>query len=162
MLKICVDTSFLISFADDTRPNHSTAVDYFRHCVANGHLLCLSTLVVSEFEVGQPTSDLPLQHFHIIPFNFRHAVRSADYHKVIKGMPAPDSSDRHVVRNDLKILAQADIEQCLAILTEDANTLTRWADQLGKTNSCSVAPVLLKDGFRPEELVDPDQKTFGI
>lgn len=41
MLKICVDTSFLISFADDSRPNHSTAMDYFRHCVANGHLLCL-------------------------------------------------------------------------------------------------------------------------
>lgn len=97
MLKICVDTSFLISFADDTRPNHSTAVDYFRHCVANGHLLCLSTLVVSEFEVGQPASDLPLQHFHIIPFNL-----------------------------------------------------------------CRVSSLLLKDGFRPDELVDPDQKTLGI
>jgi hypothetical protein len=92
MLKICVDTSYLISFADPERPNHSTAVDYFRHCVANGYLLCLSTLVVSEFEVGQPASDLPLQHFHIVPFNYRHAVRSADYHKVIKGLPAPDSS----------------------------------------------------------------------
>ena len=48
------------------------------------------------------------------------------------------------------------------LLTEDANTLTRWADQLGKLNSCSVAPVLLKDGFRPDELVEPDQKTLGI
>lgn len=162
MLKICLDTSYLISFADDTRPNHSTAVDYFRHCVANGHLFCLSTLVVSEFEVGQPTSDLPLQHFHIIPFNFRHAVRSADDHKVIKGLPAPDAADRHVVRNDLKILAQADIEQCQVILTEDANTLTRWAAQLGRSNLCGVSPVLLKHGFRPDGLVDPDQKTLGI
>lgn len=128
MLKICVDTSYLISFADDSLSlNHSTAVDYFRHCVANGYLLCLSTLVVSEFEVAQPASDLPLQHFHIVPFNFRHAVRSADYHKIIKGLPAPDAADRHVVRNDFKILAQADIEQCQVILTEDANTLTRWA-----------------------------------
>ena len=162
MLKICVDTSYLISLADDSRPNHSTAVEYFRHCVANGHLLCLSTLVVSEFEVGQPASDLPLQHFHIVPFNFRHAVRSADYHKIIKGLPAPDAADRHVVRNDLKILAQADIEQCQVILTEDANTLTRWAEQLGKANLCGVTPVLLKNGFRPDELVDPDQKTLGI
>lgn len=162
MLKICVDTSYLISFADGSRPNHSTAVDYFRHSVANGYLLCLSTLVVSEFEVGQPASDLPLQHFHIIPFNFRHAVRSADYHKIIKGLPAPDAAERQVVRNDLKILAQADIEQCQVILTEDANTLTRWANQLGKSNTCRVIPILLKDGFRPEELVDPDQKTLGI
>jgi hypothetical protein len=162
MLKICVDTSYLISFADPERPNHSTAVDYFRHCVANGYLLCLSTLVVSEFEVGQPASDLPLQHFHIVPFNYRHAVRSADYHKVIKGLPAPDSSDRHVVRNDLKILAQADIEQCQVILTEDANTLTRWADLLGKSNLSGVSPLLLKEGFRPDELIAPDQKTLGI
>lgn len=96
MLKICVDTSYFISFADDTRPNHQAAVDYFRHCVANSHLLCLSTLVVSEFEVGQPATDLPLQHFHILPFNFRDAVRSADFHKVIKGLPELDSASRHV------------------------------------------------------------------
>lgn len=67
-----------------------------------------------------------------------------------------------MVRNDLKILAQADIEKCHVILTEDANTLTRWADQLGKANLCGVSPLLLKDGFRPDELVDPDQKTLGI
>jgi hypothetical protein len=48
------------------------------------------------------------------------------------------------------------------ILTEDANTLTRWADQLGKSNLCGVSSLLLKDGFRPDELVDPDQKTLGI
>lgn len=162
MLKICVDTSYLISLADDSRPNHSTALDYFRNSVAGGHLLCLSTLVVSEFEVGQPASDLPLQHFHIIPFNFRHVVRSADYHKIIKGQPSLDVADRQVVRNDLKILAQADIEQCPIILTEDANTLTRWAVHLGKSNLCRVTSVLLKDGFRPDELLEPDQKTLGI
>jgi hypothetical protein len=48
------------------------------------------------------------------------------------------------------------------ILTEDANTLTRWAEQLGKMNLCGVSPLLLKDGFRPDELVDPGQKTLGI
>lgn len=48
------------------------------------------------------------------------------------------------------------------ILTEDANTLTRWAEQLGKMNLCRVLPLLLKDGFRPDELVNPEQKTMGI
>jgi hypothetical protein len=48
------------------------------------------------------------------------------------------------------------------ILTEDANTLTRWAEQLGKMNLCGVSPLLLKDGFRPDELVDPGQKTLGF
>ena len=162
MVKICVDTSYLISFADPTRPNHQAAVDYFRYCVEKGHLICLSTIVVSEFEVVQPASDLPLSHFHIIPFNFPHAVRSAVYHRVIKGLPAPDNAGRNVVRNDLKILAQADVEGCSVILTEDANTLTKWAAQLAKIELCKVSALLLKDGFRPEELVHPAQKTLGI
>lgn len=162
MLKVCVDTSFLISFADDSRPNHATAVEYFRHCVTNEHLLCLSTLVVAEFEVGQRATDLPLEHFFILPFNFRHAVRAGDFHKLIKGTPAPDSASRHVVRNDLKILAQADIEECRVLLTEDANTLTRWAEQLRNINQCQVVPLLLKDGFRPDELGNPEERTLGL
>jgi len=162
MLKICVDTSFLITFADSSRTNHSVAVDYFRHCVGKGHMLCLSTIVVSEFECGQPTSDLPLQNFHILPFNFRHAVESAAYHRQIKGTQTVDAAGRNVVRNDLKILAQAKIEECQIILTEDANTLTRWAERLRSSNQCQVFSILLKDGFRPDELQHPDQKTLGI
>jgi predicted nucleic acid-binding protein len=162
MLKICVDTSFLITFADPSRPNHSFAVDYFRHCVGNGHMLCLSTLVVAEFECGQPITDLPLGNFHILPFNFRHAVESANYHRQIKGTEPVDEANRYVVRNDLKILAQAHIEQCSIIITEDANTLTRWAERLRGSDQCRVSSILLKDGFRPDELKDPDQKTLGI
>jgi hypothetical protein len=162
MAKICVDTSFLITFVDPSRPHHSIAVDYFRHCVSNGHMLCLSTLVVAEFECGQPISDLPLGNFLIIPFNFRHAVESANFHRQIKGLASVDQADRSVVRNDLKILAQAQIEDCSIVLTEDANTLTRWAERLRSSNHCRVSSLLLKDGFRPDELKNPDQKTLGI
>lgn len=162
MLKICVDTSFLITFADPSRPNHPTAVNYFRHSVGNGHILCLSTLVVSEFECGQPVTDLPLGNFQILPFNFRHAVESAAFHRQVKGTEPVDEANRSVVRNDLKILAQAHIEGCPILLTEDANTLTRWAERLKSTNHCRVSPILLKDGFRPDELKNPDQKTLGI
>lgn len=162
MLKICVDTSFLITFADPSRTHHAVAVDYFRHCVGNGHMLCLSTLVVAEFEVGQPISDLPLGNFHILPFNFRHAVESANYHRQIKGAEPVDEADRSVVRNDLKIIAQAKIEECSIVLTEDANTMTRWADRLRRSDHSRVLPILLRDGFRPDELKNPDQKTLGI
>lgn len=125
-------------------------------------MLCLSTLVVAEFEVMQPVSDLPLGNFHILPFNFRHAVESANYHRQIKGTEPVDEGSRSVVRNDLKILAQAQIEACSIILTEDANTMTRWADRLRGSDQCRVSSILLKDGFRPDELKNPDQKTLGI
>jgi len=162
MVKICVDTSFLITFADPSRPHHSVAVDYFRHCVGNGHMLCLSTLVVAEFECGQPITDLPLGNFQIIPFNFRHAVASANFHRQLKSSDPVDDASRSVVRNDLKILAQAEIEECSIILSEDANTLTRWAGRLKTSNQCRVSSILLKDGFRADELKNPEQKTLGI
>lgn len=126
------------------------------------HAPHLSTLVVAEFECGQPASDLPLAHFHILPFNFRHAVDSAKYHRQIKGMEQVDEANRSVVRNDLKILAQAQIEECSVILTEDSNTLTRWADRLRRSDHCRISSLLLKDGFRPDELRNPKQKTLGI
>ncbi len=162
MVKICVDTSFLITFADPSRPHHSVAVEYFRHCVGNGHMLCLSTLVVAEFECGQPIIDLPLGHFHIIPFNFRHAVASANFHRQLKGADPVDDASRCVVRNDLKILAQAEIEECSIIISEDANTLTRWAERLRSSNQCRISSILLKNGFRADELRNPEQKTLGI
>jgi hypothetical protein len=73
-----------------------------------------------------------------------------------------DEANRSVVRNDLKILAQAQIEECSIILTEDANTLTRWAERLRGSDHCRVSSILLRDGFRPAELKNPDQKTLGI
>ncbi len=162
MVPICVDTSFLITFADPTRPNHRTAVEYYRHCLEAGHLLCLSTLVVAEFECGQSVTDLPLASFHIVPFNFRHAMESAKYQKFLKSNPVEKTENRNVVRNDLKILAQAQLEHCTVILTEDANTLTKWAERLRAANLCGISTILLKDGFRPDELTNPDQKTLGI
>jgi len=68
MTSICVDTSFLISFADPSRLHHSAAVAYFRYAAENDYRLCLSTLVIAEFEVKQRITDLPLSTFEIVPF----------------------------------------------------------------------------------------------
>lgn len=89
-------------------------------------------------------------------------MESTNYHRQIKGSDPVDSTNRSVVRNDLKILAQAQIEECGIILTEDETTLTRWAARLSGSNHCRVVSILLKDGFRPDELKDPEQKTLGI
>jgi hypothetical protein len=51
---------------------------------------------------------------------------------------------------------------CGIILTEDENTLTRWAARLRNSINCRDISILLKDGFRPDELKNPEQKTLGI
>src|SRR5688572_18809258 len=78
MNHVSLDTSFLISFIDPTRANHKVAVDYFRHCVATGIPMWVSTVVAGEFQVRQSFTDLPIQNFRIQPYNLAHALRAGD------------------------------------------------------------------------------------
>ena len=94
MLQVSLDTSFLISFADPGRPNHTVAVDYFRHCLSQRIPMSISTIAAGEFEVGQPVSDLPLQNFRIQPYNLPHAIRAAALFRALRESAEPPLEDR--------------------------------------------------------------------
>lgn len=163
MIQISLDTSFLISFADPGRPNHSVAVDYFRHCLAQRIPMWISVIAAGEFEVGQPVKDLPLQNFRIQPYNLLQAIRSASLYKTLRENSKDYSEDRRpVIINDLKIIAQAEEDQIPIILTEDANTLSRIVESLRKRNAVAVRVLLLKDGFTPARLNKPDQDELRL
>src|ERR1035441_3878309 len=119
MIQVSLDTSFLISFADPDRPNHTFAVDYYRHCLAQHIPMWISTVAAGEFEVGQPVSDLPLQNFRIQPYNLPHAIRAAALFRADREASPPTPEDRRpLVINDVKILAQAKEDSIPVILTE--------------------------------------------
>src|ERR1035438_8316604 len=104
MIQVSLDTSFLISFADPSRPHHAIAVDYFRHCLAQRIPMWISVVAAGEFEVKQPVSDLPLQNFRIQPYNLPHAIRAAALFRAIREDTAPSAEDRRpIIINDLKI-----------------------------------------------------------
>jgi predicted nucleic acid-binding protein len=163
MIQVSLDTSFLISFADPSRPNHAIAVEYFRHCLAQRIPMWISTVAAGEFEVKQPISDLPLQNFRIQPYNLPHAIRAAAlFRSLNEGNAASAEDTRRIIINDLKIIAQAEEEQISVVLTEDANTLLRIATRLRQCNASSVRVLLLTDGFTPGKLENPDQGEFTI
>jgi hypothetical protein len=163
MIQVSLDTSFLISFADPDRPNHTIAVDYFRHCVAQRIPMWISTVAAGEFEVGQPIGDLPLQNFRIQPYNLPHAIRAAALLRSLREENTASTEDRRpVIINDLKIIAQAEDEQIPVILTEDNNTLSRIAKRLRQRGIVSTRVILLTDGFTPGRLETPDQGEFMI
>ncbi len=163
MIQVSLDTSFLISFADPSRPNHSIAVDYFRHCLAQRIPMWISTIAAGEFEVKQPIGDLPLQNFRIQPYNLPHAIRAAAlFRSLSEGHSASTDDTRRIIINDLKIIAQAEEDQIPVILTEDANTLSRIASRLRERNANFVRTILLADGFAPGKLANPDQEEFSI
>lgn len=165
MIRVCVDTSFLISLSNpDVRENHKVACEYFYYCVEKGYPMFLSTIVAAEYEVRQRISDLPLDNFIILPFNARHAVKSAELARLRKKNQSEVEEDaaRSVVLNDLKILGQATVENCDIILTEDHNTMAKWAANFREAGECSFHVMCLKEGFRPLEMEDPDSPELGV
>jgi len=87
---VLLDTSFLITFADPTRKHHAVARQYFDYFVEQGVPMFLSTIVASEFHLGQPVTDLPLDALIVLPFNLSDAIRSAELdfreHKGVRPM----------------------------------------------------------------------------
>ena len=163
MTQVSLDTSFLISFADPDRPNHTVAVEYFRHCLAQRIPMWISVVAAGEFEVGEPISDLPLQNFRIQPYNLPHAIRAAALFRALReNIAEPTEERRPIIINDLKILAQAEEDQIPVILTEDANTLSRLATRLRQHNAISVRVLLLTEGFTPGRLENPAQDELPL
>ncbi len=142
--RVMLDTSFLISLADARRPHHMTAEKFLRYFMENQIPVLFSTIVASEFGVMQSVMDLPLHMFEILPFNMPHACKAAGLDFNSKR----DAADaRNVVKDDFKLLAQADEEQVTHILTEDVRTLARYCGRLRDEGKITVTAITLVDGF---------------
>lgn len=126
------------------RPHHAAAVSYYRECARRQVAMCLSTIVVSEFQVKQAINDLPLRNFVMLPFNVDHAMRCG---LVIRQMPRDVADDRVRVKDDFKLLAQCDCEAITHLISEDASTLAKYLDRARETGLASTRTVLLRDGF---------------
>ena len=162
MLQVSLDTSFLISFADPSRPNHYVAVEYFRHCVSEKIPMWISVIAAGEFHVGQRFADLPLQHFRLHPYNLQHAIKSAEFFKSLWSSDQGSEEPRKVIINDLKLLAQAEEEEIPIILSEDENTLSRLACRLNAVHISNVKVLLLSEGFSPTRFTNPDQLELDL
>lgn len=157
--RVLIDTSFLITLVDAKRQHHSIASQYYRLALEQQIPIYLSVIVASEFAIKQALTDLPLKQFRILPFNLPHAIRAADLWRQLE---RDESDSRTVVRDDLKLLAQADKESIQTILTEDENTLHKYCDRLRKQGLLRVRTVLLKDGFDPNGLRDDGQRGLDL
>ena len=144
MKAFLVDTSFLISLADPARPNHETAKSYLREALNRGVPLYLSAIAASEFQVGQAVTDLPLRNFVVLPFNIDHAMTAGLLMRDLQRDPA---DRRDVVKEDVKLIAQAICESVTYILTEDSRTLAKYVQRFNEAGQCAIAVVLLADGF---------------
>lgn len=144
MNSVLLDTSFLITLSDPTRPHHTAALAYYRECTHRQVPMYLSTIVISEFQVKQAINDLPLRNFVVLPFNVDHAMRCG---LIIRSMARDPEDDRVRVKDDFKLLAQCDCEAISHLISEDASTLAKYLNRALIDGLASTKAVLLKDGF---------------
>ena len=142
---VLLDTSFLISLVDSKRPNHSTAAQYYRLMLEQQSPMYFSAIVAAEFAIKQVVTELPLKNFRAIPFNIPHSIEAA---RLSNALGKHDDGDsRSVVRDDIKLMAQAAHENIPFILTEDASTLYKYCERLRTAGVLKVRALKLVDGF---------------
>ena len=144
MSAVLLDTSFLITLVDSRRSNHLIAVQYYRFLLEQQVPMYLSVIVAAEFAIKQPINDLPLKNFRTVPFNIPHSVGSA---RLWNSLNRDRIDARAVIRDDVKLMAQAVHESIPFILTEDASTLYKYCERLRNTGVIHVRAIKLVDGF---------------
>jgi len=142
-----VDTSFLISLVNKNRPCHEVAKHYYKYCLENQITLLLPTVVVAEFAIKQSPDDLPLRNFQVLPFVYRDAKRCADLNVSYYRTKLGSTGQRDAVKDDFKIIAQAEELKAKYLLTEDENTLKHYYDQLRSDNKIGFSLISIQQGF---------------
>jgi hypothetical protein len=143
---IVLDTSFLITLADPTRRNHDTARRFWREFAGRGIPVYLPTIVVSEFCIKQDIPPEIRRACVVLPFNWDDAIQTAklDFSK------APRSpGERIAIKDDAKIIAQGIVQNAGWIITDDADTLYKWAERIRTDGKSEMRPIKLDDGFDP-------------
>lgn len=121
---ILLDTSFVIRLLKTDDPLHNNAKAWFRWMLENKKPMHLSTISISEYCVKGSFDQLPLRNVRVLPFNWQHAQRSGDFARVL--LDHRKDEERSVVINDVKLLAQADVEPRIShFLTKDRKIKTK-------------------------------------
>lgn len=157
MNSVLLDTSFLISLSDPTRPHHNVAKRYYRECIERRVPMYLSTIVASEFHARQSINDLELRNFIVLPFNIDHAMTCG---LLLHDVRRDASDDRVRIKDDFKLMAQCECEGISHLLAEDG-AMAKYVRRLNAAGRFMTKVVLLKDGYDPARF-DGDQLSIGL
>lgn len=146
-----LDTSFFITLAGKDRAHHAAARDYWRWLIEKGVPLYLPTIVVSEFYLRQELPPEIARACITLPFNWDDAIQCSKFR-----FPLSDrdpSTPRESLKDDLKIMAQAVVQNAAYLITDDEG-FHRTATRLKAEGQSQCISIHLKDGFSEAQL-DP-------
>jgi hypothetical protein len=121
---VILDTSFLISLVDDSRPNHESALKFFKYFIENKIAMVLSSIVTSEFCIKQPLTDLPLANFKFLPFNIPDSYHLS--HLFLDEFKGQIGSHKNPsIKDDYKIASQCSFNNVKYFITEDNDLIKK-------------------------------------
>ena len=129
---ILLDNSFVTRLLKADDEYHTTVVEYFQYFLENNITLYLSTIVISEYAVGDnPDNLLALNAFQILEFDYGDAKISGDYYAFLKdNQDLRKTEERKVIINDLKLLAQIQNRGIDAFITKDQKMIPKMITPL--------------------------------
>ncbi|MDQ6478962.1 hypothetical protein [Dyadobacter sp. LHD-138] len=130
------DTSFFIRLLDKNDPLHNNAKGYFKYLSETGFQLMISTIAIAEYCVRGEINELPLKNLQIVPFNLDHALRTAEFARIIfRNKGKLDLNERKIIPNDTKLFAQADRDKSVEYyLSSDSESLKIYNLLKNETN----------------------------
>ena len=129
---VLLDCSFCIRLLKRDDEFHQNCVDYFKYFIENNIEMYLSTIVVSEYSVGDnPENLLSLNSFRLLEFDFSDAKYSGEFLALLKEIGKfGDFGERKVVINDLKLFAQIYNRKIDAYITKDRKSFKKMIEPL--------------------------------
>jgi len=132
---VLLDSSFCIRLLKSDADFHTNAVNYYEYFLENGIEMYLSTIVVSEYAVGDnPDNLLSLNVFRLLEFDYQDAKTAGNFFAELKdNKDLRDSEQRKVIVNDIKLFAQIHNRNIDAYITKDRKSLIKMIDPLEKS-----------------------------
>ena len=141
---VLLDTAFILRFLRNGDPLQSNALAWFRYLLEHQKPMYFSTVSISEYCAGGAFDDLPLRNLRVLPFNIDHARHAGELTRTLLRLRREGGIDidRTIVLNDVKLLAQAEVEAGIShFLTSDHSFADRL--QLLRTNGHMIRTTVL-------------------
>lgn len=132
---VLLDSSFCIRLLKSDADFHQNAIDYFEYFLENEIEMYLSTIVISEYAVGDnPDNLLSLNVFRLLEFDYADAKTAGNFFALLKeNKDLRESEQRKVIINDIKLFAQIHSRNIDAYITKDRKSLGKMIDPLKKS-----------------------------
>lgn len=129
---VLLDSSFCIRLLKSDADFHQNTVDYFEYFLENRIEMYLSTIVVSEYAVGDnPDNLLSLNAFRLLEFDYADAKFAGRFLATLRSLGKFGAfGERKVVINDIKLFSQIHHRAIDAFITKDRKSLTKMIEPL--------------------------------